>query len=147
MHLVLKAAVLCLAALVSQALVNAQLTIGNGQKNWINVEDVKRDDGTLTFSEVQIEGNGFLIIHPFENGAPNGDRVVASTFLTSGKNENVEITVYRGLEAGEMFIVMLHSDSNNNGALDFIFIDDRNVMDLAVFEGETMIGHAIPAPD
>ena len=142
----LRVVILCLAVIGSQALVNAQLSMGNGQNNWINVEDVKRDDGTLTFSEVQIEGNGFLIIHPFENGAPNGDRVVASQFLNDGKNENVEITVHRGLEAGEMFIVMLHSDSNNNGTLDFIFIDDRNVMDLAVFEGDTLIGHAIPAP-
>lgn len=147
MRLVFKVVLLCLATFGGQAFVHAQLSMGNGQSNWINVEAVKRDGGTLTFSEVQIEGNGFLIIHPFENGAPNGDRVVASTFLNSGKNENVEIAVHRGLEAGEMFIVMLHSDSNNNGALDFIFIDDRNVMDLAVFEGETLIGHAIPAPD
>ncbi len=147
MRLVFKVVLLCLATFGGHAFVHAQLSMGNGLSNWINVEDVKREGGKLTFSEVQIEGNGFLIIHPFENGAPNGDRVVASTFLNSGKNENVEIAVHQGLEAGEMFIVMLHSDSNSNGALDFIFIDDRNVMDLAVFEGETLIGHAIPAPD
>lgn len=146
MKLIFKVITLCLAILGSQAMVNAQRSIGNGESNWINVEDVKRNGGTLTFSEIQIEGNGFLIIHPFENGAPNGDRVVASTFLQDGKNENVEIVVHRGLESGEMFIVMLHSDSNNNGALDFIFVDDQNVMDKAVFEDSTMIGHAIPAP-
>ncbi|NKB34311.1 MAG: hypothetical protein GKR91_14565 [Pseudomonadales bacterium] len=141
-----KVITLCLAALGSLAIVKAQISTGNGESNWINVEDVKRNGGTLTFSEVQIEGNGFLIIHPFENGAINGDRVVASTFLHDGNNENVEITVHRGLESGEPFFVMLHSDSNNNGALDFIFIDDQNVMDLAVIEDSTMIGHAIPAP-
>ena len=45
-----------------------------------------------------------------------------------------------------MFIVMLHRDANENKVLDFVFIDETNVMDLAVFEGTKMIGHAIAAP-
>jgi len=141
-----------LALLMSQTLVFAQpdqqaaFSIGNGAQNWITVEGVERDGGTLTFSEVQIEGNGWLIIHPFEDGAPNGDKVVASAFLKGGKNSNVQIKVHKGLSSGEMFIVMLHSDSNENGILEFIFVDEQNVMDRAVFEGSTMMGHAIAAP-
>ncbi len=123
-----------------------QISIGNGAKNWITVEGVVRDDSTLTFSEVQIDGNGWLVIHPFEGGAPNGDKYVASTYLEDGSNPNVNIKVHKGLETGEMFIVMLHRDVNENKVLDFVFVDDRNVMDTAVFEGSTMIGHAIPAP-
>ncbi|MFK7865696.1 MAG: hypothetical protein AB8B95_15880 [Pseudohongiellaceae bacterium] len=122
------------------------ITMGNGDKNWINVENVKRDGTVLTFSEVQIDGDGWLVIHPFEEGAPNGDKYVASTFLKDGQNSNVEIEVFKGLAPGEMFIVMLHSDSNANEILDFVFVDDQNVMDLAVFEGNKMIGHAIPTP-
>jgi len=124
----------------------APINMGNGAANWISVEDVTRSGGTLTFREVQIEGDGWLVIHPFEDGAPNGDKYVASTFLHSGSNEDVEIVVHKGLARGEMFIVMLHSDSNANQILDFVFVDDLNVMDRAVFEGNTMIGHAIPAP-
>ncbi|MDP6652064.1 MAG: hypothetical protein QGF90_08175 [Gammaproteobacteria bacterium] len=30
--------------------------------------------------------------------------------------------------------------------LDFIFIDEQNVMDRAVFEGNTMIGYVFAAP-
>ncbi len=120
--------------------------IGNGTKNWITVEDVTRDQDTLTFSEVQIDGNGWLVIHPFEGGAPNGDKYVAATFLENGKNLNVKIQVYKGLTSGEMFIVMLHRDTNENKVFDFVFIDEQNVMDRAVFEGSTMIGHAIAAP-
>ena len=45
-----------------------------------------------------------------------------------------------------MFIVMLHRDVNENQVLDFVFVDELNVMDTAVFEGSRMIGHAIPAP-
>ncbi|MFT6294953.1 MAG: hypothetical protein ACJATW_001231 [Glaciecola sp.] len=122
------------------------MSMGNGDKNWINVDDVRRDGTILTFSEVQIDGNGWLVIHPFEDGAPNGDKYVANTFLTNGKNTDVSIEVFKGLAPGEMFIVMLHSDSNTNQILDFVFVDDQNVMDLAVFEGSKMIGHAIPTP-
>lgn len=121
-------------------------SMGNGQNNWINIDGVVREGGILTFKDVQIQGNGWLVIHPFEDGAPNGDKYVAATYLNAGKNENVSIEVYKGLAAGEMFIVMLHSDSNDNKVLDFVFVDEQNVMDRAVFEGTTMIGHAIAAP-
>jgi len=124
----------------------AKMTMGNGDKNWIVVEGVTREEGTLTFTEVNIDGNGWLVIHPFENGAPNGDKYVASTYVSDGKNENVEIKVHKGLDTGEMFIVMLHRDANEDKILDFVFIDETNVMDLAVFEGTKMIGHAIAAP-
>jgi hypothetical protein len=123
-----------------------EITTGNGQENWIAVDSMTRDGSTLTFSEIQIADSGWLVIHPFQNGAPNGDRVVGVTRLEAGINRDVSITVPKGLQSGEMMIVMLHSDSNHNGNFDFIFIDDRNVMDLAVFEGSTLIGHAVPAP-
>lgn len=122
------------------------MSMGNGDKNWISVDDFERDGTILTFAEVQIDGDGWLVIHPFEDGAPNGDKYVASTFLRDGKNTDVNIEVFKGLAPGEMFIVMLHSDSNANEVLDFVFVDDQNVMDLAVFEGSKMIGHAIPTP-
>ena len=121
-------------------------TMGNGTENWIDVAGVTRKDSVLTFPEVHIDGNGWLVIHPFENGKPNGDKYVANTYLHDGKNENVEINVLKGLTQGEMFIVMLHRDVNENKVLDFIFVDDTNVLDRAVFEGNKMIGHAIPAP-
>lgn len=121
-------------------------SMGNGTDNWIDVAGVTRNNSVLTFPEVQIDGNGWLVIHPFENGKPNGDKYVARTYLENGKNENVEIDVLKGLTQGEMFIVMLHRDTNENKVLDFIFVDDTNVMDRAVFEGNRMIGHAISAP-
>jgi hypothetical protein len=30
--------------------------------------------------------------------------------------------------------------------LDFLFVNEQNALDRAVFEGNTMIGQAIPAP-
>ena len=58
----------------------------------------------------------------------------------------MSIKVHKGLETGEMFIVMSHLDVNENQVLDFVFVDELNVMDTAVFEGSRMISHAIPAP-
>ena len=123
-----------------------QITMGNGESNWIALEDVKRDGPTLTFSDVNIVGDGWLVIHPFEDGKPNGDKYVGATFLNDGNNQNVEVLVHKGLDSGEMIIVMLHSDSNSNQIFDFVFVDDVNVMDRAVFEGNVMIAHAISVP-
>lgn len=122
------------------------ITMGNGDRNWIVIDNVQRDGNVLTFKEVQISGNGWLVIHPFEDGRPNGDKYVASTYLTNGKTSNVSIEVFKGLSAGEQMIVMLHRDVNDNKVLDFVFVDDRNVRDTAVFEGNQMIGHVVTAP-
>ena len=131
---------------VVQGQEKSQMTMGNGEHNWIVLDDVKRDGPILTFSKISIEGDGWLVVHPFEDGKPNGDKYVGATFLNDGINQNVEIIVHKGLESGEMIIVMLHSDSNKNKIFDFVFVDDVNVMDKAVFEGHKMIAHAISEP-
>ena len=146
LNILSRAGIFLCAVLFAVSPVQAQMAIGNGENNAISVDTMTRKGNILRFEEITIEADGWLVIHPFEDGAPNGDRVVGRTFLEAGTNIGVEIEVYKGLASGEMMIVMLHSDSNNNGEFDFIFIDDRNVMDLAVFEGSTMIGHAVPAP-
>jgi hypothetical protein len=105
-----------------------------------------RKGKVLTFDEVHIDGNGWLVMHPFEEGKPNGDKYVGATYVESGTNKDVEIEVHKGAETGEMFIVMLHRDLNENQIFDFVFVDNTNVMDRAVFEGPRMIGHMIPAP-
>ena len=137
---------MCASAMLVQAEEKPQMSIGNGDNNWIVLDGVQRNESVLTFKEVQIDGNGWLVMHPFENGAPNGDKYVAYTYLESGKNMDVQIDVLKGVNSAEMFIVMLHRDGNENGVFDFIFVDDQNVMDRAVFENTTMIGHVIAAP-
>ena len=138
--------VLLAASQAAPAQESAAMTMGNGDSNWITVDAMQRDGNTLTFGEVKIAGDGWLVIHPFQDGRPNGDRVVGVTRLEDGSNTDVRIEVPKGLEAGERMIVMLHRDSNDNGDFDFIFVDDRNVMDRAVFEGTKMIGHVVAAP-
>jgi len=145
------------------------ITLGNGESNWIIVEDVKRsainstyteqrvtseksalrrgDGTTLTFSEVHIDGDGWLVMHPFINGAPNGDYVAGYTFIESGTSKDVSITLNPAPKSGDMYIVMMHKDVNQDRIFDFVFLDDGvNVEDRAVFEGNTMIAHAIAVP-
>ena len=75
----------------------SEFSMGNGDRNWIDGAGVCRDQSVLTFPEVQIDGNGWLVVHPFEDGKPNGDKYVAKTYLKDGKNENVDIDVFKGL--------------------------------------------------
>lgn len=123
-----------------------QITMGNGADNWIITDGATRDGATFTFPEVKIAGNGWLVMHPFENGKPNGDIYVGHTFVKDGVSKDVDITVDETPEPGEMFIVMLHRDVNENEKFDFVFISERKVLDEAVFEGTQMIGHAYPTP-
>ena len=134
----------CAAAALSQE--PAAITMGNGQSNAIVTDDVTRDGGALTFQSVTIEKPGWLVVHPFEEGKPNGDKSVGATYIPQGESQDVELEVYKGLEAGEPFLVMLHFDSNDNQIFDFVFITDTTLMDLPVFEGSTMIGHVVTAP-
>jgi len=123
-----------------------QMTTGNGEANWIMADGVKRKGSTFTFREVKIEEDGWLVLHPFRDGKPYGQIYVGSTFLEGGRHENVEISVPVEPETGKMFLVMLHSDVNKNKEFDFVFVDERNVLDKAVFEGMTMIAHPFATP-
>ena len=122
-------------------------TMGNGEANWIVTDGATRNAATFSFREVRIDGNGWLVMHPFRDGKPVGDIYVGATYLTKGENRDVAITVDPVPGAGDMFIVMLHSDVNENQIFDFVFVDEINVLDKAVFEGNKMIAHAFAAPE
>ncbi len=157
------------AALAQDEAERPAITIGNGDRNWIVVDGftksetsstyteqritgqrsaLRRGDGTtFTFAEVHIEGDGWLVMHPFINGAPNGDYVAGYTFVEGGTNQNVAVTINPAPASGDRYMVMLHSDTNQDRVFDFVFVEDGiNVEDRAVFEGSKMIAHAIAVP-
>ena len=122
-------------------------SMGNGEANWIVTEGATRDGSTFTFPEVHIDGNGWLVMHPFEDGKPNGNIYVGNTYITDGDNKDVEITVDHEPKSGDMYIVMLHRDVDEDKEFDFVFIPGTpHVEDKAVFEGSKMIGHEYSAP-
>jgi hypothetical protein len=59
-------------------------TMGNGTANWIIIEGATRDGSRFSFPEVQIAGNGWLVMHPFKDGKPVGDLYVGASYLADG---------------------------------------------------------------
>lgn len=125
-----------------------QISMGNGSENSIMVEGLEWSGRTLTFSEVTIETAGWLVLHPFQDGKPRGEIYVGATYLPAGTSKNVSVKVATAPEpsSGTRFVAMLHSDVNDDQTFDFVFVDERNVADKAVFEGTTMIAHVVAAP-
>ncbi|MEO0574008.1 MAG: hypothetical protein AAF004_01005 [Pseudomonadota bacterium] len=142
----------CVATPVSEdipsgAAAQSSVTFGDGEKNWIVADDVTRNGARFTFSEVHIQNNGWLVLHPFKDGKPVGEIYAGATYISSGTNTNVEISIAQAPAPGTMFLVMLHQDVNENRAFDFVFVDERNVLDEAVFEGNKMISHVFATPE
>ncbi|MEM8724688.1 MAG: hypothetical protein AAGE86_04110 [Pseudomonadota bacterium] len=143
------------------------ISLGNGEKNWIKVDGIERakastytevratsdaqalrrgDGVTLTIPEVHIEGDGWLVMHPFIGGSPSGTYVAGYTFVESGTNTDVAITLNPAPASGDMYVVMLHKDANKDRVFDFVFVAENVVEDEAVFEGSTMIAHIVAVP-
>ncbi|MEO1041877.1 MAG: hypothetical protein AAFX52_06270 [Pseudomonadota bacterium] len=122
------------------------VTLGNGEANSITPQGVTRDGATFTFATATVADDSWLVIHPFKDGRPNGDIYVGHTFLAAGTHQNIPITVEGGAQTGQMFLVMLHKDVDQDRVFDFVFIDENTVEDHAVFEGTKMIAHIFAAP-
>ncbi|MEO1081122.1 MAG: hypothetical protein AAFY29_16300 [Pseudomonadota bacterium] len=146
-----------------------QITLGNGERNvieldglanvdeggiftevLINCENVvtRRANSTvLTFTKVTIEKPGWIVLHPIVDGRPNGKMISGYSYLQAGLNENTSVRIDHPAASGDKFLVMLHSDVNEDRTFDFVFVEDGvNVEDKAVFEGRRMIAHIISVP-
>ena len=146
-----------------------RMTMGNGELNSIQMEGLTRTEGVTRFSEVRIDGEtvssfqgdtvtlnfpevviekpGFLVLHPVMDGRPNGDMVSGFAYLEAGVNEDVTLRIDHPADPGSKFLVMLHTDVDQDRVLDFSFVEDGiNVEDTAVFEGMNMIAHIFAVP-
>ena len=128
-----------------EASADADITLGNGENNSITLEGITRTGSVFTVPEVKIEGAGWLVMHPFRDGTPVRNEYVGSTLLPAGTSENVTIDVGAPPAEGDMFIIMLHNDVNEDGVFDF-GDGEANVPDAPTFEGELLIAHPISAP-
>jgi hypothetical protein len=108
---------------------------------------VARQGAAFTFREASIDGNGWLVIHQIVDGKPVGETYLGATYVPSGASKNVTVDVAAyAPKTGEMFVVMLHRDVNENQVFDFVFVDPPHVLDKAVFEGTKMIAMTFRAP-
>lgn len=147
-----------------------QITMGNGEANAIMMDGLSLIEGETTYSEVRVDGdavksfratstaisipevtianNGWVVLHPVINGRPDGDMVSGFTYVGAGQNSDVTIQVDHPADPGDKFLVMLHSDVDEDRVFDFVFVEDGiNVEDSAVFEGTHMIAHVFAVPE
>lgn len=136
------------ATLLAHPAASQEVAMGNGEENAIVVDDLTRERNVFTFAEVTLAEPGWLVLHPFEDGAPLGKIYVGARYLPAGTHRDVRLEVSTAPEPkpGTNFVVMLHGDVDDDQTFDFYFVDERNVADKAVFEGNTMIGHVITSP-
>jgi hypothetical protein len=120
------------------------IVTGNGERNYIVLEGASRVGATFTFPEVVIDKNGWLVMHPFKDGAPVQTVYVGATYVPAGESRDVAITIDRKPMTGEMFIVMLHYDVNDDQVFDFN--DGITVPDVPVFEGNTLVALRYETP-
>ena len=123
---------------------HSKIVTGNGEHNFITLEGASRDGNSLTFPEVVISKPGFLVLHPFKNGKPVPTEYVGAVPIKAGQNTNVAIEVDGGVSSGDMFVVMLHYDMNEDEIFDFN--DGITVPDAPVFEGHKLIALRYRAP-
>ena len=63
-----------------------------------------------------------------------------------GSDMFTRYAIYYTPEPGTPMLIMLHSDVNENQQFDFVFVDEQNVLDKAVFEGTTMVAKIFTTP-
>ncbi|MEL7317903.1 MAG: hypothetical protein AAFN04_04595 [Pseudomonadota bacterium] len=147
-----------------------QITLGNGERNAIEVEGLSKAKGVSHFSEVRVDGEAvssfrgdsvaltfpkvtveqpsFVVLHPVMDGRPNGDVVSGFAYVDAGTSEDVTVRLNTPADAGRKFLVMLHNDVDEDRVLDFVFVEDGiNVEDTAVFEGTRMVAHIVAVPE
>ena len=84
------------------------------------IADQRSTGETVTVDNVTLPAGGFVVVHaPNVSSAPIESTLGASSYLTNGTNENVEITLDRPLPKDSRVVVMAHTDSNENRVYDF----------------------------
>ena len=118
----------------------ADIKLGNGENNKIELAGLSRRGPTLIVPSVLTEADSFLVLHPFKDGTPVQTDYVGSTFVLEGRTDNVAIRLDDIPETETPFIIMLHRDVN--GDQNFQFGDGVIVPDAPVFEGNILIARA-----
>ncbi|HSL57530.1 MAG TPA: hypothetical protein VK866_06795 [Acidimicrobiales bacterium] len=85
----------------------------------ITVEDQQSDvGGSVLVQEVSIEGiDGWVAIHPDEDGAPGGE-ILGTNLFSEGDRSNLLVTVDEPLGSGTYW-AMLHVDALRDGVFEF----------------------------
>lgn len=123
----------------------ADITLGNGVANRINLAGISRNGPSLMIADVATAQDSFLVLHPFADGAPVQTDYVGATRVPKGSTTNITVRLDTTPDTGTPFIIMLHADMNGDGM--FQFGDGVTVLDAPVFEGTTLIAMPVQMPE
>ena len=85
----------------------------------IAVEGVKVDGVNVTFPSVLIDKDGFLVLHPVENGEVVQPASVGHVAVPAGTTENVTVITDMPLQSDREYHAMIYYDTNNNGEFEY----------------------------
>jgi S-layer glycoprotein len=84
----------------------------------VSAEDQTGDGTSVTVASVTLPGDGFVVIHADNGGAP-GPVIGHSALLGAGESTDVVVTLDTPLDADATVFPMAHIDANANGEYEF----------------------------
>ena len=69
----------------------ADITLGNGKANQIQLSGITRNGPSLIIPKVIAEADSFLVLHPFADGAPVQMDYVGAILVSAGAQKNVPV--------------------------------------------------------
>lgn len=82
----------------------------------VTVSDQAIEDGTVTVDSVVSDGQGWIVIHAQEDGAPGP--VIGQAAVSDGENTDVAVEIDMS-QATETLYAMLHADTGEEGVYEF----------------------------
>ena len=83
----------------------------------IDAENATMDGNSVTFPSVQIDKNGFVVIHAVRDGQVIVPGSVGHTMVEAG--DTSDVTVEIGDSAADSYVAMLHYDTDGDGEYSF----------------------------
>lgn len=101
----------------------AAVTLGAGAAQAdhlsITVPGASFKGDTITFPAVMTDKPGWLVIHAVEDGQPVIPASIGHTMIPAGTSTDVTVQLDQRVMKGSDYLVMLHYETNGNGAYDF----------------------------
>ena len=111
------------------------------QDAMIDVSGAMAGGRTITVPSVMATADGYLVVHPMQDGkvgAPIGHAMVKA-----GENKNVKVTLDSPMTAGQTYTLMLHQDTGAMGKYEFGMVEKT---DMPVMMGDKPVMATFKAP-
>ncbi|MFC4989376.1 CHRD domain-containing protein [Saliphagus infecundisoli] len=104
----------------------------------LRFEDQESEGDSVVVQSVYLPQAGFVVIH-----GEDGDVLGVSEYLTAGPHEDLEISLDPALETDATLVAMLHEETNDNEAFDFVETDGAEDGPITDGEGNAVTDDAL----